>query len=341
MTRTLILVLLAVMVGFAVSCSEADRPITAPNGGDPAILPLNFVGGVTDPAGDAVSDPRSDYDPDLVGAMVSCDGAMIHFTVECTPESFAPEGVYLGFQLDADQDPATGFPGVDLANNDAGIVGLEYVLYVGDAGPLARLFRFVSLPNSFVLVDTYPVTVNPAGYTVMVPVGDFGGDDGAMNYKLTAQGVITPGHWTGVLDYMPDLGLPPGSSQRCPNLVTIDIKPGSYPNSVNCRNENANIPVAILGSYDLDVSMIDHTTVVFEGATEWHVDKQTGEPRRHMEDVNGDGIMDLVFHFHLVDTTLTCDSTEGTLTALFHDGTEVMGTDTIRMVDKLDTPMGP
>jgi hypothetical protein len=341
MTRTLILVLLAVMVGFAVSCSDSDQPVTAPGGGDPAVLPLNFVGGVTDPAGDAIPHPDSEFDPDLIGAMVSCDGEMITFTVECTAESFAPEGVYIGFHLDADQDPATGFPGVDLANNDAGIIGEEFVLYVGDTGPMARLLKFVSLPNNYVQVGTYGVTVDPNGYTVMVPVGDFDGDDGAMNYKLTGQGVITPGHWTGVRDYMPDLGLPPGSSARCPNLMTIDIKPGSYPNSVNCRNENANIAVAILGAPDFDVSMVDWTTAVFEGATEWHVDKQTGIPRRHLEDVDMDGYMDLVFHFHLVDTVLDCDSTEGTLTVLLYDGTELMGTDSIRMVDKLDTPMGP
>ena len=339
MTRSLHLVLSVLVIALVLSCSESTQPITGPSGTSPAVL--NFVGGVTDPTGDATSDPRSPYDPDLVGAMISCDGEMISFTVEFAAGSFSPESVYVGFHLDTDQDPTTGFPGVDLANNDAGIIGEEFVLYVGDQGPGARLLKFVSLPNNFVQVDTYPVTVNPLGYTVMVPVGDFDGDDGAMNYKLTGQGVITFGHWTGVLDYMPDLGLAPGTSLRCPNLVTIDIKPGSYPNSINCRNENGNIAVAILGGPDLDVTTIDYTTVRFEGAAEWHVDKKTGMPRRHLEDANWDGYLDLVFHFHLADTALDCDSMEGTLTGTFSGGDEFMGTDSVRMVDKLDTPMGP
>jgi len=39
-------------------------------------------------------------------------------------------------------------------------------------------------------------------------------------------------------------------------------------------------------------------------ASETHVDKKTGESRRHEEDVDGDGDTDLVFHFRLSDTDL-------------------------------------
>jgi len=64
-----------------------------------------------------------------------------------------------------------------------------------------------------------------------------------------------------------------------------------------------------------------------------HVDKKSGEPRRHEEDVDGDGDMDLVFHFRLGDTDLTCDSTEGTLTGETFDGLVIEGSDAVRMID--------
>ncbi len=116
--------------------------------------------------------------------------------------------------------------------------------------------------------------------------------------------------------------------------VEIDIKPGSDPNSINCNNENAVITVAILTTDDFDATTVDHTTVTFEGASETHVNKKTGDPRRHEEDVDGDGDTDLVFHFRLGDTDLGCDATEGILTGETFDGVPINGTDAVRMIDQ-------
>jgi hypothetical protein len=115
--------------------------------------------------------------------------------------------------------------------------------------------------------------------------------------------------------------------------VDIDIKPGSDPNSINCNNEKNVITVAILTTEEFDATTVDHTTVSFEGATETHVDKKSGEPRRHEEDVDYDGDIDLVFHFRLVDTDLACDFQEGTLTGETFDGQAIAGTDAVRMID--------
>ena len=115
--------------------------------------------------------------------------------------------------------------------------------------------------------------------------------------------------------------------------VPIDIKPGSDPNSINCNNDGGVIAVAILTTEDFDATTVDHTTVTFEGASEMHVDQQSGEPRRHEEDVDYDGDMDLVLHFRLGDTSLTCASTEGTLTGETFDGKAIQGTDAVRMID--------
>lgn len=114
--------------------------------------------------------------------------------------------------------------------------------------------------------------------------------------------------------------------------VYIDIKPGSDPNSINCNNENGVIAVAILTTDDFDATTVDHTTVTFEGASEIHVNKNTGEPLSHEEDVDLDGDIDLVFHFRIGDTILTCDSTMGRLTGETYDGISIQGTDSIRIV---------
>jgi hypothetical protein len=83
---------------------------------------------------------------------------------------------------------------------------------------------------------------------------------------------------------------------------------------------------------DFDATTVDHTTVTFEGATETHLDKKTGLPRRHEEDVDGDGDIDLVFHFRFGDSNLGCASTEATLVGETFDGTAIEGTDAVRMV---------
>ncbi|MDX1449895.1 MAG: family 16 glycosylhydrolase, partial [Acidimicrobiia bacterium] len=47
--------------------------------------------------------------------------------------------------------------------------------------------------------------------------------------------------------------------------------------------------------------------VTLGAASETHVDKKTGVARRHEDDVNGDGLTDLVFHFRFNETGLPCD----------------------------------
>ncbi len=114
--------------------------------------------------------------------------------------------------------------------------------------------------------------------------------------------------------------------------VSIDIKPGSDPNSINCNNANETITVVLLTTDDFDGTTVDHATVTFDGASETHVHKKTGEPRRHEEDVDGDGDTDLLFHFMLGDTQLDCSSAEGTLTGETFDGRSIEGTDAVRMI---------
>ena len=129
-----------------------------------------------------------------------------------------------------------------------------------------------------------------------------------------------------------DIGAVEQGAPAQPTPISIDIKPGSDPNSINCGNANGVIAVAILTTDTFDATTVDHTTVTFEGAGDIHVDKKTGEPRRHEEDVDGDGDMDLVFHFRLGGTSLTCASTEAALLGETFAGQPISGADFVRMV---------
>ena len=108
-------------------------------------------------------------------------------------------------------------------------------------------------------------------------------------------------------------------------LVPIDIKPGSDPNPVNPRSQGV-VPVAVLGSTDFDAMQVDFSTVAFgpDGATPAH--------DGHVEDVNDDSIMDMMFHFKTQETGIVCGDTEATLTGETFDETQFTGTDTIKTV---------
>jgi hypothetical protein len=106
--------------------------------------------------------------------------------------------------------------------------------------------------------------------------------------------------------------------------VSIDIKPGSNPNSINLKS-NGVVPVAILSTIDFAATVVDPDTVFFADASpvKWT-----------MEDINQDGDMDLLLHFRTQDLNLTQDSTEATLTGETKEGTHITGTDTVNIVPK-------
>lgn len=76
--------------------------------------------------------------------------------------------------------------------------------------------------------------------------------------------------------------------------VDIDIKPGAYPNSVNLGSKGL-VPVAILSSEDFDAAWIDADTIVMASAGV-AIRGKGNNTLAKLEDVNGDGLADLVCH---------------------------------------------
>lgn len=126
----------------------------------------------------------------------------------------------------------------------------------------------------------------------------------------------------------------PASDNICDSVleVPVDIKPGSNWNAINCENERGVIPVAILSTDLFDATTVDHSTVLFEGACETHVNSKTGELQRHEEDVDGNGYTDLVFHFPMGDSNLDCDSMEGKIVGETFSGEVFKGSDSVYML---------
>jgi hypothetical protein len=145
-----------------------------------------------------------------------------------------------------------------------------------------------------------------------VAVGDFDRDG--------QQDLVTANSGSDDVVVLLNQGLTPVPS------IAIDIKPGSFPNSVNPHSRGA-VPVAILGSNTFDVADVDVTTLAFgpNGASIAHLNG-------HLEDTNFDGVMDLVVHFETRDTGIVCNDESATLTGETLDGQPFEGSDSIRTV---------
>ncbi len=139
--------------------------------------------------------------------------------------------------------------------------------------------------------------------------------------------------------------------------IEIDIKPGSDLNPINPMSRGV-IPIAILGSDTFDVADVDVTTLAFGPAgampldlvcEEDDGDDDDGEgdddgeddddgegddcvTTPFLDDVNRDGLTDLVSHYLTQETGIAFGDTEACVTGETLDGTPFEACDDIRTV---------
>lgn len=127
------------------------------------------------------------------------------------------------------------------------------------------------------------------------------------------------------------------ASQAFGAVITVDvtIKPGGEPNSIN-PNSKGLIPVAILGSPSFDVNWIEATSLTFGPRFGTSTASPAHHQGGHLEDVNGDGFIDLLLHFKTQETQIHSGATEACVMGNTFDGTLIMGCDAIRTVPESD-----
>ena len=203
-------------------------------------------------------------------------------------------------------DTGFGTDGLATANVTTGIYGVQsLVIQVDGKIVAAGTTTNGNGTDNFGLVRFNANGSPDSGFgTNGVVVTDFfGGGDQASEVRLQADGRIvvagyaefSPGNYDAALArYLPG----PLETE-----IHIDVKPGGEKNRINLISKGQ-VHVALFGSSTFDVLMVRVNSVRFAGAS---------VVGGSVDDVNGDGFLDLVFHFRIQDTTLK--ATYGTLLA--------------------------
>jgi len=129
-----------------------------------------------------------------------------------------------------------------------------------------------------------------------------------------------------------DADFPPSFEVIAAPVVTevhIDIKPGSFPNSINLGSQGT-VPVAILSTPTFDARTVDPLSITLASATV--ALKGKGTPMASFQDVNQDGLLDLVVHVDTQALQLTVGDTVAILEGQTFDGRRIRGSDTVRVV---------
>jgi hypothetical protein len=118
-----------------------------------------------------------------------------------------------------------------------------------------------------------------------------------------------------------------GGRGKCKaTTVLIDVKPGTFPNTVNPASKGV-IPVAIRTTDTFDAFTVNPSTVRFGLTGTEAIPKHLG-----VEDVGRDGTLDLIFHFETEDTGIVCGTTSVALTGQTWTGQAFRGFDSVQTV---------
>jgi hypothetical protein len=244
----------------------------------------------------------------FAGLVRPCHTDVVHYTLPKTPcaqtitaEAQSPVNILITDALGrrVGFDPSSG-----IAVNELG-AGAYY------SGPGTDP-QIVDINNT--VPGAYSLVANATGsgpYTLSLSRIDE--DAGVISQQVKA-GTITTGE-TVVL--MEDI----------PFSIQIDIQPGEFPNTVN-SSSRGNIPVALLSSASFDAPRMIVPNSLRFGPT-------GGEQSLAFcvgaEDVNEDGLPDLVCHFDSQLAGFKSTDTQGIITGKLQDGKTIDGADWVRV----------
>jgi dipeptidyl aminopeptidase/acylaminoacyl peptidase len=156
---------------------------------------------------------------------------------------------------------------------------------------------------------------------------DFNGDIFVMNADGSAQTNISN---STRAELQPDWQTVATTS----TTVAVDIKPDGEPNSINLGNGGV-VPVAILTTKNFDATTVDPSSVCFgdaEAPSERDCSEKHGTD--HIEDVDGDGDLDLLLLYETAQTGIDSGDTRACLTGKTLAGTPIEGCDAVRIVPR-------
>jgi len=184
--------LLAATILVLSGCVEADE---SPQG--------TLSAAVTDPAGDGGT-------ADVVSATLDiAEGSML-VRVVLTPASFQADSMLLVFNLDTDENPATGYTS---ANPGHVGFGIDCMIQLGKYASDTRAARVSRWDNGgFIASANATLTVITNGYEATLPASACD-DDGPALLKVDAFRQLSAQTWSTRQDWAPDPGLPPARLQ--------------------------------------------------------------------------------------------------------------------------------
>jgi probable HAF family extracellular repeat protein len=229
-------------------------------------------------------------------------------------------------------------------NNSGSVVGYGRGYFFWGHAFLYSNDEFTDLHDSALWENTFASDINEKGQVLVEAYGYDGSSHKLIWENGIFEDIITPADYRIFdLSEINDLGHVVGSgghlgtgqryaflAKPALKLITIELKPGSDTNCFN-QNERGVIPVAILGSADLDVSEINVESLALQGLTVKMVGK-SNKYLAHIENVNGDEYADLVVQFQDSDGWISPGNGTTTLTGQLSDGTQIQGSDSICIV---------
>jgi PKD repeat protein len=225
----------------------------------------------------------------------------------------APDGAFDGKTTHLYADNGTYTVTLTVADDDGTTVSATQTVAVQNVAPIVE----AGPDHSLILGQTLfvaasfddPSRVLGETYTASIDWGDGiiteGTVDVAAGSVTASHGYSSAGFFTVVVT-VTDNGDPAPGQPADPKSgsdsfqvtvilpVRIDIKPGSDPNTTNLANEGL-IAVAISTTAEFDASRVNASTVLFAGAS---------AVQSALEDVDGDGDLDMILQFRTQDTNL-------------------------------------